>query len=390
MRGRRAARAVAVACALLPGAAVPAQGAPLAATKVSAPVLAFPSALAVAPDGRIFFGERLTGRIGWVPPRDGAVRTFATIPIAGTFTGRGLMSLAFHPGYPQQPYVYVSLARSVGGVPRVQLARLTDTGGRGTGLRVFWQTSVGDDHNATRVAFGPDGMVYLAVGDAADPARSQDLGDPHGKILRMGPTGAIPSDNPYPGTRVWASGFRNTIGMAFDPRTGRLWETENGPDCNDEVNRVERARNYGWGPTASCATGVAPWNTNRDGPAPTGPRAWYAASLGPTGAAFCTAGCRLGAGSAAAFFFGAWNTGQIRMLALTANRLGVRSQEVVYGHPRGVLAVESDRRGAIVFSDASAVYRLRPAQSSSAAISSPDRSPFWTKPRAPLSSIAGP
>src|SRR6185503_1959643 len=100
-----------------------------AATLVAAPVatgLNFPTTVAVAPDGRIFFGE-VSGRIGIVNPTTGGVSTFATLPIPGATPGRGIMSLAFHPAYPSTPYLYVSLTREVNGAGKVQLLRLTNT-----------------------------------------------------------------------------------------------------------------------------------------------------------------------------------------------------------------------------------------------------------------------
>src|SRR5262249_9354141 len=137
------------------------------------------------------------------------------------------------------------------------------------------------------------------------------------------------------------------------------WETENGPECNDEINRIVRAGNYGWGPSENC-TGSAPLDTNQDGPSPILPLVNYPTPEGLTGAAFCDATCHEGAGSNSALFFGAYNTGNIRMLRLTANRLGVASQQIVYTHPSAVLGVESDHSGEIVFSDATGVYRLSP------------------------------
>ena len=73
---------------------------------------------------------------------------------------------------------------------------------------------------------------------------SQQRGDIRGKVLRIEPDGSIPQGNPF-GTRVYATGIRNSFGMAFDPETGRLWETENGPGCNDELNLIRRSSSCG-------------------------------------------------------------------------------------------------------------------------------------------------
>jgi glucose/arabinose dehydrogenase len=358
MRMRRTLLPLFAAVLALAATSASAQAA-LTATPV-ATGLSFPNALTVAPDGTIFYGERLTGKIGWIDT-SGTQHAFATIPINGSVPGRGIQSLALHPRYPAQPYVYVSVARTVSGAGKVQLLRLTNTGGRGTGLRTLFQAPAGTDHNASRVAFGKDGKLYMAIGEAGNPAKAQNLGVANGKILRMTPLGGIPAGNPFPNSRVWAYGLRNTIGIAFDPQTGRLWETDNGPECNDEVNRIIRGGNYGWGPKETCASPPpAPRNTNQDGPSPIMPRAWYATTFGPTGAAFCDASCTLGAGSAEAFFFGAINTGDIRMLTLDATRMNVATDQIVYTHTSGVLAVESDHHGGIVFSEPAGIYRLTP------------------------------
>lgn len=103
----------------------------------------------------------------------------------------------------------------------------------------------GSIHNGGRLAFGPDGKLYATAGDAAQGARSQDPGSLGGKILRLEPDGSIPADNPIPGSPVYALGFRNPQGLAWD-RQGRLYASELGPDRDDEVNLVVPGGNYGW------------------------------------------------------------------------------------------------------------------------------------------------
>ena len=112
------------------------------------------------------------------------------------------MSLAFHPAYPSTPYPYVSLAREVNGIGKVQAASADRPLGVGTSARVLFSAPAGSDHNASRVAFGGDGRLYLAIGDAGSPSLAQKLSSPSGKILRMTATGGVPSNNPW-GTRVW-------------------------------------------------------------------------------------------------------------------------------------------------------------------------------------------
>jgi glucose/arabinose dehydrogenase len=223
---------------------------------------------------------------------------------------------------------------------------------------VFRIPSVSSNHNGGRILFGPDGKLYVVVGDNASSRNAQNLSVPYGKILRMEPWGAIPSDNPFPNNRVWAYGIRNGFGFDFDPMTGRLWETQNGPQCNDELNRIFAGRNYGWGRTATCSTPpMPPANTNRDGPSPVFPLRWYSPSIAPTGAVFCN-GCDLGPGSHGAVFFGAFIGGHVRRVTLNAARTGVASQGVVFKHRTSILSMEAGPDGTLYFSDRSGIYRL--------------------------------
>ena len=171
-------------------------------------------------------------------------------------------------------------------------------------------------------------MLYLSTGEGGDgeggpsAAHSQDPSSGHGKILRFAPDGSAPPTNPVAGSVVYALGFRNVFGMAFDPESGGLWATENGPACNDEINRITAGGNYGWGPTASSATPpAAPGNTNRDGPSPIPPAFWYSPSNGPTGITF-SAGCGLGTATEGALLFGQWQDGEIHALTLDSGAHG--------------------------------------------------------------------
>ena len=83
----------------------------------------------------------------------------------------------------------------------------------------------------------------------------------------MTPAGGVPADNPIAGSRVFAFGIRNSFGFTFDPQTDSLWETENGPECNDEINLIVGGGNFGWGPSENCG-GDSPGNTNNSGPTP--------------------------------------------------------------------------------------------------------------------------
>ena len=100
-------------------------------------------------------------------------------------------------------------------------------------------------HNGGRLAFGPDGMLYVGTGDAGDADLAQDPSSLAGKILRVAPDGSVPEDNPTADSPVWSLGHRNVQGLAWDD-DGRLFASEFGPDRDDEVNLVEAGANHGW------------------------------------------------------------------------------------------------------------------------------------------------
>jgi glucose/arabinose dehydrogenase len=209
--------------------------------------------------------------------------------------------------------------------------------------------------------FGPDGKLYVTVGDNANPAFSQNLNSQAGKVMRFNSDGTVPADNPRPGSPDIAYGFRNSFGFTFDPQSGRLWATDNGPHCNDELNLVPRLTltNFGWGPSQTCGTPPpAPRNTNRDGPNPVLPRLFFENPPALTGAAFCDA---CGLTSAGHLFFGAYVNGTIYRARLTADRRNVASYAPFYDHPGGVISVETPPDGGpIYFSSRTNVYRLKP------------------------------
>jgi glucose/arabinose dehydrogenase len=178
----------------------------------------------------------------------------------------------------------------------------------------------------------------------------------------MTPAGRVPPDNPFPGSYVWAYGLRNSFGFAFDPVTGLLWETDNGPECNDEINIVRAGRNYGWGPSETCSTPPPPpLNTNQDGPNPVLPVSYFTPSVAPVGNAFCS-GCGLPA-SEGSMFFGEFITGDVMRATLTPDRRGITAIDVAYstGVTAGVESIEVGPDNALYFSDNHKIYQLVPA-----------------------------
>lgn len=220
--------------------------------------VAFPVALAFAPDGRLFYTEKNTGNVRIVD-NEGNLLPDPFVNVAVNNVGeRGLLGIAFDPEYTSNGYVYVFFTNLDPLDNRV--VRFADDGGSGIDPLVI--LAVSDDspsssnHNGGNIHFGPDGRLYVTIGDNGSfPNNSQELDDPRGKILRINPDGSIPTDNPFyddgnPATgnddRIFALGLRNSFDFDFHPITGELFATENGPSQDDEVNIILPGLNYGW------------------------------------------------------------------------------------------------------------------------------------------------
>lgn len=317
-----------------------------------------PVGFTFGPGKQIWYVEKATGQIRVVDLDTDNDRLFATVSGVNSDGERGMLGIALHPRYPDKPFVYVYVTRTANGSLRNQILRYEDRNGSGVRRRVIFTSPASSSpyHNGGRILFGPDGMLYAIVGEGHNPAHAQDLSEnDRGKILRLSPNGDAPASNPFD-NRLWAFGIRNGFGLGFDPETGGLWDTDNGPGCNDEVNLIVEAGNYGWGPSQTC-DGTSPGNTNGDGPDPILPKSFYEGTIGITGIVFCDA-CGLGGQSDGAAFHGAVNNGQVTRMILNAARNDVTGRGVVYDHPDGTLSFEVGPHGKLYFSDFDGIYRL--------------------------------
>jgi len=212
--------------------------------------LKFPVGLAQASDGRIFFNERLTGNVRVINPGwqlDSTPFCSVSIQISGE---QGLLGLALDPNFAsnnQIVYVYYTTSG-----PMNRVSRLTKSGGVCTETVILDNIPSSTIHNGGIIQFGPDGMLYIVIGDADNSSNAQSLTSLAGKILRVNSDGSAPADNPFSSDananakKVFSLGHRNSYGFTFHPQTNHLWESENGPDDNDEINRVVAGGNYGW------------------------------------------------------------------------------------------------------------------------------------------------
>jgi len=217
--------------------------------------LNLPTSLAFAPDSsrRLFVNELQSGRVLIFENGKRLPHPFATLRtnVKGSFPvngENGLVGLAFDPNYYDNGYVYFSYAfrpvrrsQSVG-----RVVRFKDVNNRGKNIEIILDDiPTAPGHQIQSLAFGPDGKLYISVGDAYTKHEAQNINALPGKILRMNPDGSIPKDNPFPGSYTFAYGFRNCFDMAFRVN-GDLVTTDNGPDSYDEMNVVQKGKNHGW------------------------------------------------------------------------------------------------------------------------------------------------
>jgi glucose/arabinose dehydrogenase len=320
--------------------------------------LASPVGFTFTPGGRLVYLERHTGWLRFRDLQTGFDNRIHRISNVNSDGERGALGVAVHPDWPTQPFVYAFVTRNTSEGLRNQVLRIKVENGQSVAVRRILSARAGpaSNHNGGRILFGPDEKLYVVIGDNAEPSNSQDRSNNlRGKILRVNPDGSIPATNPF-GSRIWAYGIRNSIGLAFDPANARLWESENGPSCNDEVNRIVKGGNHGWGPNQSCP------NTNNSGPTPRIlPKYTFVNPVGLTGLAFCDA-CGLGTGFNGDLLVGAVNDGRIRRFDLNATRSGFDAGPLLVVDRAGpVLSLEVGPNERIYFSDFGAIYRLAPA-----------------------------
>jgi glucose/arabinose dehydrogenase len=209
-----------------------------------------------APDGRMIFTER-PGRVRVY--ENGKLRPtpLFTVPDVEPAGESGLMSVALHPQFASNHFLYLSYAYNSGGT-QVRVVRYRETPGGLTDRQVIIEgIPAAQFHAGCRLRFGPDGKLYITTGDATKRELAQKLDSLAGKILRLNDDGTVPPDNPFVGKEnarpeIWAYGSRNSQGIDFQPGTNLLFETEHGPSGfdgpggGDEVNIIERGKNYGW------------------------------------------------------------------------------------------------------------------------------------------------
>ena len=320
-----------------------------------------PWGLAFLPDGRLLVTER-TVNGGTLRIIDKGV---LSAPVAGTprvhvQQDAGMFDVEVHPKYAENGWIYLSYAELLPGYtpPPAPAAGEPAGAGRGGGrgnaapsmttivrgrinARHEWVDqqvifrapanlyTTDGTHFGSRFIFDRDGHLFFSIGERGVMQHAQDLSNPIGKIHRVNDDGSVPRDNPFvsrPGAvpTIWSYGHRNPQGLAWDPRSRRLWESEHGPTAGDEINIIERGRNYGWG---VVTRGRQPGITKTSEPGMVDPVVYYVPTFAPSGISFYS-GDRYPGWKNTSLFVGGLAGQALRRLQVDGDR--VTAQEVIF------------------------------------------------------------
>ena len=220
--------------------------------------LEHPWAVALLPEGGFLVSER-PGRLRRIAADGSVSAPLSGLPTVFAQGQGGLLDVVLDPQYPANKRIWFSYAEpGEGGTAGTAVATATLAGDALVDLQVIYRQQPkleGGLHFGSRLAFDGKGHVFISQGERGQKGMAQDLGVLQGKLVRLNLDGSIPADNPYARRadargEIWSHGHRNMQGMAVDPRSGRLWQSEHGPRGGDELNLPQAGKNYGW-PVAS-------------------------------------------------------------------------------------------------------------------------------------------
>lgn len=220
--------------------------------QVFAQNLNIPWSIAFLPNGNILVTER-PGNVKEIG-KDGNVKTIFTVPDVKPEGEGGLHGITLHPQFSANQYIYLYYTYNPNPTQN-KVVRYKFQNGTLIEDKVILEKIPGSIfHNGGRIKFGPDGYLYITTGDAQNPSLAQNKNSLAGKILRVADEGKPAPGNPF-GNEVYSYGHRNPQGIFWDEK-GTLWEAEHGPSANDEVNKIEIGKNYGWPDFVGNKTGL--------------------------------------------------------------------------------------------------------------------------------------
>jgi glucose/arabinose dehydrogenase len=212
--------------------------------KVLTPNLNYPWEILWGPDNKLWITER-GGKISRVDPATGAVTPLLTIGEVVSQGEGGLLGMVLHPDFSTTPEVFVAYNYVKSGAYIKKVVKFSYNGTTLINPQVLLDNIPASSiHNGTRLAISPDKKLYITSGDASVSSRAQDKSSFAGKIQRINLDGSIPADNPIPGSALWSFGHRNAQGLVFV--NDRLYSSEHGASTDDEINIIQKGRNFGW------------------------------------------------------------------------------------------------------------------------------------------------
>ncbi|MEA2497645.1 MAG: hypothetical protein QOH26_50, partial [Actinomycetota bacterium] len=294
---------------------------------------------------KIFFTEK-SGAIRVMKGRKLLTHPCATLDVNDDGE-RGLLGIALHPGFAHNHKLYVYFTNANPLENRV--ARFVVERNRCTKKRVVIEGIPSNtNHDGGQIEF-VDNHLFVSVGEAGDPSQSQDKESRLGKVLRYEPTGKIPNDNPF-GNSVWSYGHRNPFGLTHKPGTNHIYSTENGPDCDDELNRIRRGRNYGWGDGYQCGTAGV-------GPNPKGPILRWSSVIVPTDPWWYLGRMKSLSNS---LYVGDHGSGALHRILMNDRGTKVMGDRVIFDSAEGITDVSKGPGGWLYFLTTSGMFRIVP------------------------------
>jgi glucose/arabinose dehydrogenase len=314
--------------------------------------LDFPVDMAWVPGSKkLFFTEKATGKVR-VMVRGRLLRRACVNLDVNAAGERGALGIALRSHFRSNHQLYVYYTNASPLENRVtRFTVIHNRCRRAKAIVRHLSASSSGYHNGGQLEF-VHGRLFVTTGEAHDPANAQSLSTRLGKLLRLRPGGKIPRGNPLskPGARspIWTFGHRNPFGLTHKPGTRLLIESENGPSCDDELNRIEKGRNYGWGVNYQCGTrGV--------GPNPKGPLVRWTPTIVPTDPWWYRGRLKTLSGSV---YMGDYSSGRLHRFHLDRTGRHVLSQSVIYNAPEGIVDVSKGPGGWLYFLTPTAIYRL--------------------------------
>jgi PQQ-dependent dehydrogenase (s-GDH family) len=207
--------------------------------------LIYPWEILWGPDNYIWMTER-DGKISRVNPTTGSVKLVYKINEVVSNGEGGLLGMVLHPDFSSKPQVFVAYDyNNADGVYREKIVRFNYNGNTLVNpVTIIDNIAASSIHNGCRLLITPDLKLFITTGDASDQSNPQNKSSVNGKILRLNLDGSIPADNPVSGNPYWSFGHRNAQGLVY--ANNIMYVSEHGPDTDDEINIIEKGRNYGW------------------------------------------------------------------------------------------------------------------------------------------------